>query len=89
MDDPSASAAASHLWAAQLHGKDAVPLEADVADRNLIAGEWVGSNGSENINPSDTGDVVGVYAQATADEARQAIAAAKAGKHLIIEKPLA
>jgi aldehyde dehydrogenase (NAD+) len=46
--------------------------------QNLIAGEWVGSNGSENINPSDTNDVVGLYAQATADEVRQAIAAAKA-----------
>ncbi|AYD04136.1 aldehyde dehydrogenase family protein [Neorhizobium sp. NCHU2750] len=46
--------------------------------QNLIAGEWVGGNGSENINPSDTNDVVGLYAQASADDVRAAIAAAKA-----------
>ncbi len=46
--------------------------------QNLIAGEWIGSEGSENINPSDTNDVVGVYAQAGAEDARNAIAAAKA-----------
>ena len=46
--------------------------------QNLIGGEWVGSDGVENINPSDIKDVVGVYAQANADETRQAIAAAKA-----------
>ncbi|HEX2146900.1 MAG TPA: aldehyde dehydrogenase family protein, partial [Pseudorhizobium sp.] len=46
--------------------------------QNLIAGEWVGSQASDNISPSDTNDVVGSYAQGTADDARQAIAAAKA-----------
>ncbi len=46
--------------------------------KNLIAGEWVGSQASDNISPSDTNDVVGSYAQGTADDARQAIAAAKA-----------
>ncbi len=46
--------------------------------QNLIAGEWVGKQGSENINPSDTKNVVGVYAQASADDAKAAIAAAKA-----------
>ena len=46
--------------------------------QNLIAGEWVGTQGSENINPSDTKNVVGVYAQASADDAKAAIAAAKA-----------
>src|ERR1041384_4097184 len=46
--------------------------------KNLIDGEWVGSDGVENINPSNTAEVVGVYARATADETRQAIAAAKA-----------
>ncbi|SIQ00975.1 aldehyde dehydrogenase (NAD+) [Rhizobium sp. RU35A] len=45
---------------------------------NLIAGEWVGSSTSENINPSDTKDVVGLYAQASAEDAKTAIAAAKA-----------
>ena len=46
--------------------------------QNLIAGEWVGSDASNNISPSDTNDVVGSYAQGTADDAKQAIAAAKA-----------
>ncbi|MEN3149557.1 aldehyde dehydrogenase family protein, partial [Neorhizobium sp. IRAMC:178] len=46
--------------------------------QNLIAGEWVGSDASKNINPSDTNDVVGLYAQGSADDAKQAIAAAKA-----------
>jgi len=46
--------------------------------QNLIAGEWVGSDASKNINPSDTNDVVGMYAQGSTDDAKQAIAAAKA-----------
>jgi aldehyde dehydrogenase (NAD+) len=46
--------------------------------QNLIAGEWVGSEASNNISPSDTNDVVGSYAQGTANDAQQAIAAAKA-----------
>lgn len=46
--------------------------------QNLIAGEWVGSEASNNISPSDTGDIVGSYAQGTADDAKAAIAAAKA-----------
>ncbi|MFB9950955.1 aldehyde dehydrogenase family protein, partial [Rhizobium puerariae] len=46
--------------------------------QNLIAGEWVGSDASQNVNPSDTNDVVGLYAQGSAEDARQAIAAAKA-----------
>ncbi|MFN7101870.1 MAG: aldehyde dehydrogenase family protein, partial [Pseudorhizobium sp.] len=46
--------------------------------QNLIAGEWVGSEASNNISPSDTNDVVGAYAQGTAEDAKQAIAAAKA-----------
>ncbi|CAN7471778.1 aldehyde dehydrogenase family protein [Rhizobium sp. LjRoot98] len=45
---------------------------------NLIAGEWVGSNGVENINPSNTNEIVGLYATASADDAKTAIAAAKA-----------
>jgi acyl-CoA reductase-like NAD-dependent aldehyde dehydrogenase len=44
---------------------------------NLIGGEWVeGPRVSRNINPSDTRDVVGEFAQADAAQARQAIAAA-------------
>lgn len=46
--------------------------------QNLIAGEWVGSEASDNISPSDTGDVVGAYAQGNADDAKAAIASAKA-----------
>ena len=46
--------------------------------RNLIDGEWVGTEGAENINPSNLKDVVGLYARATAEETTQAIAAAKA-----------
>ena len=46
---------------------------------NLIGGEWVESpDAADNINPSDTGDVVGRYAHADAEGARQAIAAARA-----------
>ncbi len=46
--------------------------------QNLIAGEWVGGNATENRNPSDTNDVVGLYAQGTPDDIRAAISAAKA-----------
>ena len=46
--------------------------------KNLINGEWVGADGVENINPSNLNEVVGVYARATAEETKQAIAAAKA-----------
>ncbi len=46
--------------------------------KNLINGEWVaGASVSVNRNPSDTGDVVGEYAQADAEQTRAAIAAAK------------
>jgi aldehyde dehydrogenase (NAD+) len=46
--------------------------------KNLINGEWVGSEGVDNINPSNTNEVVGVYARASAQDAQDAIAAAKA-----------
>ncbi|MBB4051753.1 aldehyde dehydrogenase (NAD+) [Devosia subaequoris] len=46
--------------------------------KNLIDGEWVGSDGVENINPSNLKEVVGVYARATVEDTQQAIAAAKA-----------
>ncbi|WP_113110698.1 aldehyde dehydrogenase family protein [Rhizobiales bacterium] len=46
--------------------------------QNLIAGEWVGSDASENISPSDTKDVVGLYARGSAEDTKTAIAAAKA-----------
>jgi acyl-CoA reductase-like NAD-dependent aldehyde dehydrogenase len=47
--------------------------------KNLINGEWVeGARVSRNINPSDTRDLVGEYAQADAAQTREAIAAAQA-----------
>ncbi len=45
---------------------------------NLVGGQWVAGDATPNINPSDTSDIVGHYARATADQARDAIAAAKA-----------
>jgi alpha-ketoglutaric semialdehyde dehydrogenase len=46
---------------------------------NYINGEWVqGARASRNINPSDTRDVVGEYAQADAAQTGAAIAAAQA-----------
>ena len=46
--------------------------------QNLIAGEWTGTTGAENINPSDTNEVVGLYARASVQDVADAIAAAKA-----------
>ncbi|WP_119256919.1 aldehyde dehydrogenase family protein [Shinella zoogloeoides] len=46
--------------------------------QNLIAGEWVGSEAIKNVNPSNTDDVVGEYARASAEDTKVAIAAAKA-----------
>lgn len=46
--------------------------------KNLIAGEWIAGDASANINPSNTAEVVGEYARASAEDTRNAIAAAKA-----------
>jgi aldehyde dehydrogenase (NAD+) len=47
--------------------------------KNFINGEWVeGKAARENINPSDTSDIVGTYAQADEAQALDAVAAAKA-----------
>jgi aldehyde dehydrogenase (NAD+) len=46
--------------------------------QNLIAGEWTGGDPIPNINPSDTNEVVGEYARGTAEDMKNAIAAAKA-----------
>ena len=44
---------------------------------NWIAGEWVGSDARvENINPSDTRDVIGLYAQANFDDLERSVKAA-------------
>ncbi|MBI1396420.1 MAG: aldehyde dehydrogenase family protein [Betaproteobacteria bacterium] len=46
---------------------------------NLINGEWVaGAQYTRDINPSDTADVIGEYAQADAAQTAQAIEAARA-----------
>ena len=47
--------------------------------KNLIGGEWVaGPTAGRNVNPSDTRDVVGEFAQAEAEQVREAIEAAVA-----------
>jgi len=47
--------------------------------KNLIDGAWVeGASASPNVNPSNTGDVVGTYARASRAQADEAVAAAKA-----------
>jgi acyl-CoA reductase-like NAD-dependent aldehyde dehydrogenase len=47
--------------------------------QNFIAGSWIdGTEAADNINPSDTGDIVGRYARASREQAEQAIAAARA-----------
>ena len=47
--------------------------------KNLINGEWLdGAAVSRNINPSDTRDLIGEYAQADAAQAELAISAATA-----------
>jgi aldehyde dehydrogenase (NAD+) len=46
--------------------------------KNLIAGEWLNSAGaSENINPSDTDDMVGTYARGDVDDIAAAVHAAQ------------
>ena len=46
---------------------------------NYIAGEWIASSeAAEDINPSNTGDIVGLFARADATATERAIAAAKA-----------
>ncbi len=45
--------------------------------KNFIAGDWVDGVGvSRNVNPSDTNDIVGEYAQADAGQTHAAIAGA-------------
>ncbi|MGA2791906.1 MAG: aldehyde dehydrogenase family protein [Roseiarcus sp.] len=48
-------------------------------NKNYIAGEWVAGEGvSRDVNPSNTDDIVGVYAHASAAQVDRAAAAAKA-----------
>ncbi|MCU9850428.1 aldehyde dehydrogenase family protein [Defluviimonas sp. WL0024] len=47
--------------------------------RNLVGGNWVeGEDATENRNPSNLADVVGLYARASADQVADAAAAARA-----------
>jgi aldehyde dehydrogenase (NAD+) len=47
--------------------------------KNFIAGDWVAGDGvSRNINPSNTKDVIGEYARASAAQVEAAIGAARA-----------
>ena len=46
--------------------------------KNLIDGEWVGGEGAENINPSNTAEIVGLYARASVEDTQNAIASARA-----------
>ena len=46
--------------------------------KNFIGGEWAaGATASPNVNPSDTNDIVGDYAQADAAQAATAVVAAR------------
>lgn len=46
--------------------------------KNLIGGEWIaGARYGQNINPSDTADVIGEYAQADVAQLNTAVAAAQ------------
>lgn len=49
----------------------------DDLHRNYVAGEWVDGEAIPNINPSNTDEIVGTYARASADDVKRAIAAAK------------
>ena len=50
--------------------------------KNYIAGEWVeGASVTRNVSPSNTGDVVGEYAQASAPQVGEAVKAARAALH--------
>ncbi len=58
--------------------------------QNLIGGRWVESSSGEtfaSVNPADTSDVLGRFQQATVEEARQAIAAAKAAQPAWADAP--
>ncbi|MBN9069693.1 MAG: aldehyde dehydrogenase family protein, partial [Rhizobiales bacterium] len=46
--------------------------------KNFIAGDWLaGSDETKNINPSNTDEVIGVYARASRNDAENAIEAAR------------
>jgi acyl-CoA reductase-like NAD-dependent aldehyde dehydrogenase len=49
---------------------------------NLIGGQWRAGQTTENVNPSDTTDVIGAYASATVEDTHDAIRAASAARGL-------
>lgn len=50
--------------------------------QNLIAGAWVGGDeATRNVNPSNTDDVIGEYARASAKQTAEAIEAAHSASH--------
>src|SRR2546426_12373594 len=52
--------------------------------RNFVGGKWIESASSrtvDNINPSNTGDIIGAVRQATREEARAAVEAASEAFH--------
>ncbi|CAG0991577.1 MAG: aldehyde dehydrogenase family protein [Rhizobiaceae bacterium] len=47
--------------------------------QNFVAGRWIGGHDAQdNVNPSNTGDILGAYARASREDALEAIAAARA-----------
>jgi aldehyde dehydrogenase (NAD+) len=49
----------------------------DQVHKNYVAGEWLAGDGAtRNVNPSDTNDLIGLYAQASAAQVDAAVAAA-------------
>ncbi|HHZ09570.1 MAG TPA: aldehyde dehydrogenase family protein [Rhizobiales bacterium] len=47
--------------------------------QNFVAGRWIGgTEAQDNVNPSNTGDIVGAYARASREDTLEAIAAARA-----------
>src|SRR5690606_36964791 len=61
-------------WAPGIRNMRAMSLH-----RNFIGGAWIdGVDAGDNINPSNTNDVVGNYARASREQADQAISAARA-----------
>jgi len=52
-----------------------------IRQSNYIAGEWVaGESNIENRNPSDLSDLIGLYAQASAEQLESALDAARAAQ---------
>src|SRR5229473_6319162 len=52
--------------------------------RNFIGGKWAESSSAKtvnNVNPANTGDIIGAVRQATRDEARAAVEAAAEAFH--------